>query len=143
MRGTKGQFEKLKNDVCQKVDMLGASRCNMLSHSLCNYQVCLPPSLASKIKRVQTSVSHSNIPDDTAALLGEDGSRHVRNPDSVPGTRAISVHHAKSRETSTGQNNSMCLGSISRFAAASAGPAGPVGGNRGFKNAREKGGEIA
>ncbi|XP_056882518.1 islet cell autoantigen 1-like isoform X2 [Takifugu flavidus] len=41
VRGTKGQFEKLKNDVCQKVDMLGASRCNMLSHSLCNYQTTL------------------------------------------------------------------------------------------------------
>lgn len=41
VRGTKGQFEKLKNDVCQKVDMLGASRCNMLSHSLCTYQVCV------------------------------------------------------------------------------------------------------
>lgn len=41
VRGTKGQFEKLKNDVCQKVDMLGASRCNMLSHSLCTYQVQL------------------------------------------------------------------------------------------------------
>uniref|UniRef100_M4AH00 Islet cell autoantigen 1-like n=1 Tax=Xiphophorus maculatus TaxID=8083 RepID=M4AH00_XIPMA len=39
VRGTKSQFEKLKNDVCQKVDMLGASRCNMLSHSLCTYQV--------------------------------------------------------------------------------------------------------
>ncbi|XP_028248957.1 islet cell autoantigen 1-like isoform X2 [Parambassis ranga] len=38
VRGTKSQFEKLKNDVCQKVDMLGASRCNMLSHSLCTYQ---------------------------------------------------------------------------------------------------------
>lgn len=48
VRGTKGQFEKLKNDVCQKVDMLGASRCNMLSHSLCNYQVRLsPPPLVS------------------------------------------------------------------------------------------------
>lgn len=41
VRGTKSQFEKLKNDVCQKVDMLGASRCNMLSHSLCTYQVCV------------------------------------------------------------------------------------------------------
>ncbi|XP_037120964.1 islet cell autoantigen 1-like isoform X3 [Syngnathus acus] len=39
VRATKSHFEKLKNDVCQKVDMLGASRCNMLSHSLCNYQV--------------------------------------------------------------------------------------------------------
>ncbi|XP_057686545.1 islet cell autoantigen 1-like [Corythoichthys intestinalis] len=41
VRSTKSQFEKLKNDVCQKVDMLGASRCNMLSHSLCNYQTTL------------------------------------------------------------------------------------------------------
>ncbi|KAA0713244.1 Islet cell autoantigen 1-like protein [Triplophysa tibetana] len=41
VRGTKVHFEKLKNDVCQKVDMLGASRCNMLSHSLCTYQTIL------------------------------------------------------------------------------------------------------
>ncbi|XP_068446435.1 islet cell autoantigen 1-like isoform X3 [Clinocottus analis] len=41
VRGTKSQFEKLKNDVCQKVDMLGASRCNMLSNSLCTYQTTL------------------------------------------------------------------------------------------------------
>ncbi|KAJ8349878.1 hypothetical protein SKAU_G00250080 [Synaphobranchus kaupii] len=41
VRNTKGQFEKLKNDVCQKVDMLGASRCNMLSHSLTTYQINL------------------------------------------------------------------------------------------------------
>ncbi|XP_061910070.1 islet cell autoantigen 1-like [Entelurus aequoreus] len=41
VRETKSQFEKLKSDVCQKVDMLGASRCNMLSHSLCNYQTTL------------------------------------------------------------------------------------------------------
>ncbi|KAM9328202.1 islet cell autoantigen 1-like [Pholidichthys leucotaenia] len=41
VRGTKTQFDKLKNDVCQKVDMLGASRCNMLSHSLYTYQTTL------------------------------------------------------------------------------------------------------
>ncbi|XP_051997011.1 islet cell autoantigen 1-like protein isoform X1 [Xyrauchen texanus] len=41
VRGTKVQFDKLKNDVCQKVDMLGASRCNMVSHSLCTYQTTL------------------------------------------------------------------------------------------------------
>ncbi|XP_035379373.1 islet cell autoantigen 1-like isoform X1 [Electrophorus electricus] len=41
VRGTKVHFDKLKNDVCQKVDMLGASRCNMLSHSLCAYQTTL------------------------------------------------------------------------------------------------------
>lgn len=41
VRETKVRFDKLKNDVCQKVDMLGASRCNMLSHSLCTYQTTL------------------------------------------------------------------------------------------------------
>uniref|UniRef100_A0A8C9S8B5 Islet cell autoantigen 1-like n=1 Tax=Scleropages formosus TaxID=113540 RepID=A0A8C9S8B5_SCLFO len=41
VRSTKVQFDKLKNDVCQKVDMLGASRCNMLSHSLGTYQTTL------------------------------------------------------------------------------------------------------
>ncbi|XP_027034848.2 islet cell autoantigen 1-like isoform X1 [Tachysurus fulvidraco] len=41
VRGTKVHFDKLKTDVCQKVDMLGASRCNMLSHSLCTYQTTL------------------------------------------------------------------------------------------------------
>lgn len=51
MRGTKVQFDKLKNDVCQKVDMLGASRCNMLSHSLCTYQVSAP--YWSTVKLVQ------------------------------------------------------------------------------------------
>ncbi|XP_066543649.1 islet cell autoantigen 1-like isoform X1 [Amia ocellicauda] len=41
VRNTKTQFDKLKNDVCQKVDVLGASRCNMLSHSLGTYQTTL------------------------------------------------------------------------------------------------------
>ncbi|XP_016342180.1 islet cell autoantigen 1-like protein isoform X3 [Sinocyclocheilus anshuiensis] len=41
VRGTKVHFDKLKNDVCQKVVMLGASRCNMLSLSLCTYQTTL------------------------------------------------------------------------------------------------------
>lgn len=39
MRSTKTSFDKLKNDVCQKVDLLGASRCNLLSHVLTTYQV--------------------------------------------------------------------------------------------------------
>lgn len=39
VRLTKTSFDKLKNDVCQKVDLLGASRCNLLSHVLTTYQV--------------------------------------------------------------------------------------------------------
>ncbi|XP_024864459.2 islet cell autoantigen 1 isoform X2 [Kryptolebias marmoratus] len=41
VRGTKTSFDKLKNDVCQKVDLLGASRCNLLSHVLTTYQTTL------------------------------------------------------------------------------------------------------
>ncbi|XP_066492556.1 islet cell autoantigen 1-like protein isoform X2 [Tiliqua scincoides] len=39
VRNAKTQFDKLKMDVCQKVDLLGASRCNMLSHCLAIYQM--------------------------------------------------------------------------------------------------------
>ncbi|XP_072834762.2 islet cell autoantigen 1-like protein isoform X5 [Pogona vitticeps] len=39
VRNTKTQFDKLKVDVCQKVDLLGTSRCNMLSHCLAVYQM--------------------------------------------------------------------------------------------------------
>ncbi|XP_042629117.1 islet cell autoantigen 1-like isoform X2 [Cyprinus carpio] len=41
VRHTKTGFDKLKNDVCQKVDLLGASRCNLLSHVLTAYQTTL------------------------------------------------------------------------------------------------------
>ncbi|XP_076006704.1 islet cell autoantigen 1 [Genypterus blacodes] len=41
VRSTKTGFDKLKCDVCQKVDMLGASRCNLLSHVLTTYQTTL------------------------------------------------------------------------------------------------------
>lgn len=41
VRATKSSFDKLKNDVCQKVDLLGASRCNLLSHVLTIYQTTL------------------------------------------------------------------------------------------------------
>ncbi|XP_068101223.1 islet cell autoantigen 1-like protein isoform X2 [Hyperolius riggenbachi] len=41
VRNSKSQFDKAKMDVCQKVDLLGASRCNLLSHSLASYQTTL------------------------------------------------------------------------------------------------------
>ncbi|XP_063788313.1 islet cell autoantigen 1-like protein [Pseudophryne corroboree] len=41
VRNTKSHFDKTKMDVCQKVDLLGASRCNLLSHSLAAYQTTL------------------------------------------------------------------------------------------------------
>ncbi|XP_041374497.1 islet cell autoantigen 1-like [Gigantopelta aegis] len=41
VRKTKSRFDKLKLDVMQKVDLLAASRCNMFSHVLANYQSTL------------------------------------------------------------------------------------------------------
>ncbi|KAH9498609.1 Islet cell autoantigen 1 [Bulinus truncatus] len=41
VRKTKSRFDKLKLDVMQKVDLLAASRCNMFSHVLANYQTML------------------------------------------------------------------------------------------------------
>ncbi|KAG8558925.1 hypothetical protein GDO81_017186 [Engystomops pustulosus] len=41
VKNTKSHFDKTKMDVCQKVDLLGASRCNLLSHSLASYQTTL------------------------------------------------------------------------------------------------------
>ncbi|XP_072859331.2 islet cell autoantigen 1 isoform X1 [Pogona vitticeps] len=41
VRQSKLSFDKLKTDVCQKVDLLGASRCNLLSHILTTYQTTL------------------------------------------------------------------------------------------------------
>ncbi|XP_038625421.1 islet cell autoantigen 1 isoform X1 [Tachyglossus aculeatus] len=41
VRQAKVNFDRLKTDVCQKVDLLGASRCNLLSHVLTTYQTTL------------------------------------------------------------------------------------------------------
>ncbi|XP_074051478.1 islet cell autoantigen 1 isoform X2 [Macrotis lagotis] len=41
VRHAKLNFDQLKSDVCQKVDLLGASRCNLLSHVLTTYQTTL------------------------------------------------------------------------------------------------------
>uniref|UniRef100_A0A8C5MRG9 AH domain-containing protein n=1 Tax=Leptobrachium leishanense TaxID=445787 RepID=A0A8C5MRG9_9ANUR len=41
VRHTKSTFDKLKTDVCEKVDLLRASRCNLLSHVLTTYQTTL------------------------------------------------------------------------------------------------------
>ncbi|KAM4027615.1 islet cell autoantigen 1 isoform 2-T9 [Anomaloglossus baeobatrachus] len=41
VRHTKSAFDRLKTDVCEKVDLLRASRCNLLSHVLTTYQTTL------------------------------------------------------------------------------------------------------
>ncbi|KAM4697458.1 islet cell autoantigen 1-like protein [Rhinophrynus dorsalis] len=41
VKNTKSHFDKKKMDVCQKVDLLGASRCNLLLQLLTTYQTTL------------------------------------------------------------------------------------------------------
>ena len=41
VKKTKTKFDRLKTDVTQKIDLLSASRCNMFSHVLANYQKIL------------------------------------------------------------------------------------------------------
>lgn len=56
--------------------------------------VCMPVRLNKRLFPI-------NIPDYSTALLGEDGSHHVSNPDGVPWTRPVSVHHTKSNGNRT------------------------------------------
>lgn len=58
MRKTKAKFDKLKLDVMQKVDLLAASRCNMFSHVLANYQSTLLH-FWEKTSRTMTAVAES------------------------------------------------------------------------------------
>ncbi|RUS84848.1 hypothetical protein EGW08_007389, partial [Elysia chlorotica] len=58
VRKTKTRFDKLKLDVMQKVDLLAASRCNMFSHVLANYQTMLLH-YWDKTSRTMTAVADS------------------------------------------------------------------------------------
>lgn len=58
VKRTKMQFEKLKLDTLQKVDLLAASRCNMFSHVLATYQNALL-SFWEKTSSTMTSVADS------------------------------------------------------------------------------------
>ncbi|XP_077997151.1 islet cell autoantigen 1-like isoform X3 [Glandiceps talaboti] len=58
VRSTKQKFDRLKNDVCQKIDLLGASRCNLFSHTLATYQNTLLH-FWEKTSRTMSAVSES------------------------------------------------------------------------------------
>ncbi|XP_070569605.1 islet cell autoantigen 1-like isoform X17 [Ptychodera flava] len=58
VRTTKQKFDRLKNDVCQKIDLLGASRCNLFSHTLATYQNTLLH-FWEKTSRTMSAVSES------------------------------------------------------------------------------------
>jgi len=58
VKKAKARFDKLKLDVMQKVDLLAASRCNMFSHVLANYQTTLLL-FWTKTSTRMTAVAHS------------------------------------------------------------------------------------
>ncbi|XP_052812921.1 islet cell autoantigen 1-like isoform X2 [Mya arenaria] len=58
VKKTKARFDKLKLDVMQKIDLLAASRCNMFSHVLANYQSSLLH-FWEKTSRTMTAVAES------------------------------------------------------------------------------------
>lgn len=58
VRKTKSNFEKLKVDCLQKVDLLAASRCNMFSHALATYHNTLLQ-FWEKSSRTMTAIAES------------------------------------------------------------------------------------
>jgi len=83
----KQKFDKLKLDVMQKVDLLAASRCNMFSHVLANYQTMLLH-YWEKTSRTMSAVAESfkgyqyyefnmlrELTEDTKKLAEETGSK--------------------------------------------------------------------
>ena len=58
VKKTKARFDRLKLDTMQKIDLLAASRCNMFSHVLANYQSTLLH-FWSKTSRTMSAVAES------------------------------------------------------------------------------------
>ena len=54
VKSNRKKFEKLKADVCQKIDLLSASRCNLLSATLAAYQQCMLKFLETTTKSYQS-----------------------------------------------------------------------------------------
>ncbi|XP_068829521.1 islet cell autoantigen 1 isoform X4 [Capricornis sumatraensis] len=81
VRLAKKSFDKLKMDVCQKVDLLGASRCNLLSHMLATYQSLQDPmrKLVEKEekKRIAQQESAEAVAEEPSQLISlEDENQH-------------------------------------------------------------------
>ncbi|CAF2083669.1 unnamed protein product [Rotaria magnacalcarata] len=58
VKATKIEYDKLKSDVIQKIDLLTASRCNMYSHVLAAYQKSLL-SFWAKTSKIMSAVAES------------------------------------------------------------------------------------
>ncbi|XP_072316574.1 islet cell autoantigen 1 [Eucyclogobius newberryi] len=77
VRSTKSSFDRLNHDVCQKVDMLGASRCNLLSHLLTTYQNTLLH-FWEKTSRTLAAVHESSHLYEPKELKDRTGRRRVK-----------------------------------------------------------------
>ncbi|KAM9077834.1 islet cell autoantigen 1 isoform 6-T12 [Megaptera novaeangliae] len=81
VRLAKKSFDKLKMDVCQKVDLLGASRCNLLSHMLATYQSLQDPmkKLVEKEERkriAQQESAEASVEEPSQLISLEDENQH-------------------------------------------------------------------
>uniref|UniRef100_A0AC11D3I7 Islet cell autoantigen 1 like n=1 Tax=Ovis aries TaxID=9940 RepID=A0AC11D3I7_SHEEP len=95
VRNSKTSFDKLKMDVCQKVDLLGASRCNMLSHSLATYQQLqdIPMRLTEDHK--EERIEDSSLSENLSGLVLSD---EEVNLGSEPATEDHKEKHSRIKE---------------------------------------------
>ncbi|XP_038135482.1 islet cell autoantigen 1 [Cyprinodon tularosa] len=130
VRTTKTSFDKLKNDVCQKVDLLGASRCNLLSHVLTTYQTTLlhfwgktshtMAAIHESFKSCQHEVSTVKASQDSTDKLDKkmekkstEEDMKEKKGDETPEDQLISLGHEdgceKIREELDGEEDSLAL----------------------------------
>ncbi|XP_076459337.1 islet cell autoantigen 1-like isoform X2 [Babylonia areolata] len=119
VRKTKQRFDKLKLDVMQKVDLLAASRCNMFSHVLANYQSTLLH-FWEKTSRTMSAVAESfkgyqyyefnmlkELTDTSRKLAEETNSRAELEKDTGPASDsllALDDGEDKDKATANGDN---------------------------------------
>ncbi|XP_077577162.1 islet cell autoantigen 1 isoform X3 [Stigmatopora nigra] len=71
VRVSKLAFDQLKADVCQKVDLLGASRCNLLSHVLATYQEASRGKKKRKKNKVETQDEDKGAQEELVSLKND------------------------------------------------------------------------
>ncbi|XP_070185416.1 islet cell autoantigen 1-like isoform X3 [Littorina saxatilis] len=117
VRKTKQRFDKLKLDVMQKVDLLAASRCNMFSHVLANYQSTLLH-FWKKTSRTMSAVAESfkgyqyyefnmlkELTDTSRKLADETSSRDSIEKDTEEASDALLSLDDKEATSKTGEED--------------------------------------
>lgn len=111
MKKTKARFDRLKLDTMQKIDLLAASRCNMFSHVLANYQSTLLH-FWSKTSRTMSTVADSfkGYQYYEFNMLKVSCARHQWNSRKVPNWDSLSEFIFKKSESWEGENSMMQFG---------------------------------